>query len=146
MNKILGSNLGLILTLIILLTMLTTTVPTNVDALIKSVSTGESDIDSTPIVAVITISKGSQGNTTFNPETTAIKTGEEILILNNDTVMHTVSNGVGPDDPLAGKLFSTGPIQPKGFVEYVASNLQPGTYSFYSTSDPSAKGRLVVTN
>jgi hypothetical protein len=24
-------------------------------------------------------------------------------------------NGVGPDDPLAGKLFSAGPIQPKGF-------------------------------
>lgn len=34
----------------------------------------------------------------------------------------------------SGRLFSVGPINPRGFIEYVASNLQPGTYPFYSTS------------
>ena len=108
--------------------------------------TGESDVDSSAAVSLITISKGPQGNTVFNPQTTNIKTGGEILILNNDTVAHTIRNGMGPDDPLSGRLFGVGPLEPKGFIEYVASNLQPGTYSFYSTTDPSIKGQLVVTN
>jgi hypothetical protein len=50
-----------------------------------------------------------------------------------------------PDNPLIG-LFGIAPIQPRGFIEYVASNLQPGTYSFYAMSYPSVKGELVVTN
>ena len=106
----------------------------------------KSDIDSSTAVSLITISKTPQGNTVFNPQTTPIKTGGEILILNNDTVAHTIRNGMGPDDPLSGRLFGVGPLEPKGFIEYVASNLQPGTYPFYSTSNPSIKGELVVTN
>ena len=108
--------------------------------------TGESDVDSSTAVSLITISNTPQGNTVFNPQTTTIKTGGEILILNNDTVVHTIRNGMGPDDPLSGRLFGVGPLEPKGFIEYVASNLQPGTYPFYSTSNPSIKGELVVTN
>ncbi len=99
----------------------------------------------TPIVAVITISKDAQGNTIYNPQSVTIKQGEEILILNNDTTSHSFTNGMGPDDQLAGKLFDTGTIEPRAFIEYVASNLQPGTYPFFSMSDPSAKGELVVT-
>jgi plastocyanin len=99
----------------------------------------------TPIVAVITISKDGQGNTVYNPQSVTIKQGEEILILNNDTTSHSFTNGMGPDDQLAGKLFDTGTIEPRAFIEYVASNLQPGTYPFFSMSDPSAKGELVVT-
>jgi len=100
----------------------------------------------TPIVAVITISKDAQGNTVYNPQSVTIKPGEEILILNNDTTSQTFTNGMGQDDQLSGKLFDTGTIEPRGFVEYVASNLQPGTYPFFSMSDPTAKGELVVTD
>jgi plastocyanin len=112
----------------------------------RSSVTTHSDIDSTPTVAVITISKDAQGNTVYDPQSITIKTGDEILILNNDTAPHTFTNGVGPDDQLAGKLFDTGTIEPRGFVEYVASNLQPGTYPFFSMSNPSVKGEIVVTN
>lgn len=111
----------------------------------NSAAVVHSDIDVTPIAAVITITKGPQGSTIFNPQTTTIKTGEEVLVLNNATITHTLTNGMGPNDPLSGKLFNTGNIEPRGFVEYVASNLQPGTYPFYSASDPSVKGELVVT-
>jgi plastocyanin len=100
----------------------------------------------TPVVAVITISNDAQGNTVYGPQSVTIKTGEEILILNNDTTSHTFTNGMGPDDQLSGKLFDTGTIEPGGFVEYVASNLQPGTYPFFSMSDPAAKGELIVTD
>ena len=103
-----------------------------------------SDIDSTPIAAVITISKGPQGNTIYNPQSTTIKMGEEILIANNSSSPHSVTNGNGPTDTLSGKLFDTGIIKPGAFTEYVASNLQPGNYSYYSSSDPSVNGEIVV--
>ena len=103
-----------------------------------------SDIDSTPIAAVITISKGAQGNTIYNPQSTTIKMGEEILIVNNSSSPHSVTNGNGPTDPLSGKLFDTGIINPGAFTEYVASNLQPGNYPYYSTSDPSVRGEIII--
>jgi plastocyanin len=101
---------------------------------------------STPVVAVITISKYAQGNTVYSPQNVTIKTGEEILILNNDATSHTFTNGIGPDDQLSGNLFDTGTIEPRAFVEYVASNLQPGTYPFFSMTDPTVRGELVVTD
>ena len=47
-------------------------------------------------------------------------------------------------DPLSGKLFQTGVIKPKAFVEYGASNLQDGRYPFYLVSKPSVKGELTI--
>jgi plastocyanin len=98
---------------------------------------------STPI-AVITISEGKDGKTVYEPYSTSIKIGDEILIANNATSPHSFTNGNGPTDPLSGKLFNTGLINPRGFIEYVAHNLQPGKYAYYSTSDPSVKGEIIV--
>ncbi|HEX5187703.1 MAG TPA: hypothetical protein VFV86_12515 [Nitrososphaeraceae archaeon] len=103
-----------------------------------------SDIDSTPIAAVITITKDKDGNTIFNPQVTTIKQDEEILVLNNDTVAHSFTNGANPEEPMAGKLFDSGQIQPKGFIEYVATNLSPGNYTFYTTTDPTITGQLSI--
>lgn len=97
-----------------------------------------------PVVAVITISEGKDGKTVYDPYSTTINVGEEILIANNATSPHSFTNGNGPSDPLSGKLFNTGMINPRSFAEYVASNLQPGKYAYYSTSDPSVKGEIVV--
>jgi plastocyanin len=98
---------------------------------------------STPI-AVITISEGKDGKTVYKPYSTTINIGDEILIANNATSPHSFTNGNGPTDPLSGKLFNTGLINPRGFIEYVAHNLQPGKYAYYSTSDPSVKGEIIV--
>jgi len=103
-----------------------------------------SDIDSTPIAAVITITQGKDGNIMFNPSVTTIKQDEEILILNNDTVAHSFTNGKNPEDPMAGKIFDSGTIQPKGFIEYVAANISPGNYSFYTTTDPTVTAQIIV--
>ena len=102
------------------------------------------EIDSTPVVAVITITKDKDGNTIFKPQFTAITQDEEILILNNDTVNHSFTNGANPQDPMAGKLFDTGTIQPKGFIEYVATNLSPGNYTFYTKTDPTVTAQLSI--
>ena len=68
----------------------------------------ESDINSTSIAAVITITKDKEGNTVFSPQLTTIKQDEEILIKNNDTVKHSFINGKNPKDPMAGKIFDSG--------------------------------------
>jgi len=102
------------------------------------------DIDSSPITAFIIIGKDMEENVTYMPNNATIKVGEEILVLNNDTDFQSMTNGMGPDDPLAGKLFDTGPIPPKGFVEYVASNLNPGNYTFFSTNNTSTTGVLTI--
>jgi plastocyanin len=105
---------------------------------------GHSDIDVTPIVAVIIIGKDKQGNVAYIPNNVTINVGEEIFVLNNDTMDHSMTSGSGPQDPMTGKLFDTGAIKPKGFVEYVASNLSPGNYPFYSINSPSTTGLLKV--
>jgi hypothetical protein len=51
-------------------------------------SSGESAVESSTVVSLITISNGPQGNIVINPPTTTIKTGGEILIFNNDTGTH----------------------------------------------------------
>ena len=103
-------------------------------------------VDSSPIVAVFIITKDRQGHLAFLPSSATIKPDEEILVLNNGTSPYTVVNGKGTDDPLSGKLFTIGPIQPKAFLEYGASNLQDGKYPFYLQSDPSVKGELTVAS
>ena len=112
---------------------------------IAQTQTPQSDTDSTPIAAVITITKDKDGNTIFNPPITTIKQDEEILILNNDTVTHSFTNGANPDDPMAGKIFDSGKIQPKGFIEYVAANLSPGNYTFYTITDPNNNCTTLTT-
>jgi len=108
-------------------------------------SSSTTSTNPSPVVAVITISEGKDGKTVYIPSSTTIKVEDEILIANNTTSPHSFTNGDGPNDPLSGKLFNTGMINPKSFAEYVASNLQPGKYAYYSTSDPSVKGEIVVS-
>jgi hypothetical protein len=100
--------------------------------------------ESSFITAVIIIGKDMRGNVTYAPNNLTIKQGEEIVVINNDTNVQSMTNGMGPNDPLAGKLFDTGPIPPRGFTEYVASNLSPGNYTFYSSNSSSAKGFLTI--
>jgi hypothetical protein len=104
------------------------------------------DIDSTPIAVVLTISEDEQGNVSFNPSEFSIKQGEEVLILNNATSNnHSFTNGENPDDPMAGKLFHTDTIKSGSFAEYLAVNLSPGKYPFFSIADPTnVKGEMTI--
>jgi plastocyanin len=108
------------------------------------VQSPESDINSTSIAAVITITKDKEGNTVFSPQLTTIKQDEEILIKNNDTVVHSFINGENPQDPMAGKIFDSGQIPPKESAEYLADNADPGNYTFYTTTNPNVTGQLSI--
>lgn len=100
--------------------------------------------DSSIVAAVITITEDAQQNTVFRPETTTVAQGAEIFIGNNSSSPQSITSGTGPEDPLSGKLFNTGVLKSKGYAEFVTSNLNPGTYSFYSSTDPSVKGTLII--
>jgi plastocyanin len=104
-----------------------------------------SEADITPIAAVIMINTDSEGNTVFQPQQTTIKQGQEILIVNNSTVSHTVTNGMGPNDPMAGKRFNFEPIEAGSFAEFLVSYLEPSQYPFYSKTNPDMKGEIIVT-
>ena len=102
-----------------------------------------SEADSTPVAAVIIMTSDDQGNPVFNPMKTTINQGEELLVLNNLTETHTFTNGNGTGDQMDGKIFSV-EIQPGSFSEYLASNISPGNYSFYSENNPNLKGELTI--
>ena len=103
-----------------------------------------SSSDSSTVAAIITITEDAEGNTVFSPETTNITQGEEIFIGNNSSSSHSITSGTGPEDPLSGKLFDTGVIKSKGYSEFVPANLNPGTYPYYSSTNPSVNGSIVV--
>lgn len=100
--------------------------------------------DASPIAAVVFINQDVPGNVFYVPNNVTMKVGNELLVVNNGTDFQSLTNGMGPDDPNAGKFFNTGPIAPKGFAEYVAANLSPGNYPFYSTNNTSATGVLTI--
>jgi len=106
--------------------------------------TFHSDLDASPIEAVIMINEDQNNAVFFQPHTITIRVGGEILIANNATSNHSVTSGSGPEDPMSGKFFNTETIKPRAFVEYVPENLKPGNYSFYSSTDPEIKGLLIV--
>ena len=108
------------------------------------VQSPQSDINSTSIAAVITITKDKEGNTIFSPQLTTIKQDEEILIKNNDTVTHSFINGKNPKDPMAGIIFDSGQILPKESAEYLADNADPGNYTFYTTTNPNVTGQISI--
>lgn len=106
--------------------------------------TFHSDVDSSPIEAIIMINEDQNNNVSYQPNVVTVRVGGEILIANNATSDHSVTSGSGPDDPMSGKMFNTEIIKPGGFTEYASENLTPGNYSFYSTTDPQIKGIMLV--
>jgi len=111
---------------------------------LATTTSSASSQDSSFVAAVITITEDAEQNTVFTPETTNITRGEEIFIGNNSSSSQSITSGTGPEDPLSGKLFDTGVIKSKGYAEFVTANLGPGSYPYYSSTNPSAKGSIIV--
>ena len=111
---------------------------------VASTSPSASGRDSSFVAAIITITEDAKQNTVFRPQTTNITQGEEIFIGNNSSSPQSITSGSGPEDPLSGKLFDTGVIKPKGYAEFVTANLSPGSYPYYSSTNTSVKGTIIV--
>jgi hypothetical protein len=62
--------------------------------------------NTSPVAAAILIFKNDQGNLIFKPQTITIKQGDEVFIGNNDTSPHSLTNGIGSNDPLSGNYLT----------------------------------------
>src|SRR6478735_621744 len=104
---------SMMLTTVALMTWLMYLVPTQAQIASTANNSPSIDIpsihpnpDSSPIVAVIVIERDANGIVTFVPNNVTVKVDDEILVLNNDTTSpQSMTNGMSPDDPLAGKIF-----------------------------------------
>jgi len=134
------------ITFSILLALLTFSVNSfAVQSIDGQIHTPDTTPDASPIAVVIHINEDNSGNVFFKPSEFTIKQGEEVLILNNSTGDHSFTNGESADDQMAGKIFDTKMIKPGSFSEYLAFNLSPGDYPFYSSTDPvKIKGKMTV--
>jgi hypothetical protein len=59
-------------------------------------------------------------------------------------VTYSFTNGKNLHDPIAGKIFDSEQIQSKGFIEFVAANLDPGNYTFFITTDPNITAQIYI--
>src|SRR5512133_682178 len=86
-----------------------------------------------------------QGNPAYSPDPLTVKKGDTIQVTNKDTVLHTVTNGKGPDDPTSGKLFDTSIINAGQSSTIATTKLNSGQqYPFHCSVHPYMTGVLKV--
>ncbi|MFB5600214.1 MAG: hypothetical protein ACE5SW_08320 [Nitrososphaeraceae archaeon] len=131
----------------VLLTLCSFSVKSEIPYISGQIHTPDTQEDATQIAVVLYINEDRDGNSFFNPSEFTIKEGEEVLILNNSTQNHSFTNGKSIDDQMAGTKFDTGLIKPGSFAEYLALNVSPGEYPFYSSADPeNMKGTMIISS
>jgi plastocyanin len=104
------------------------------------------DVDSSPAAATINILEGAsvQGSPDYEPDTITVKDGDEIHVVNQDTVPHTVTSGTGNSDPNKGTAFDTNIILGGDSVELVLTNVQAGEYDYFCIVHEYMKGKIIV--
>jgi plastocyanin len=111
-------------------------------------ATGEGDQTGGGAVAgpAINILEGSslQGNPDFDPDSLTAKKGDEVTVVNQDSVPHTVTSGTANDDPDKGKLFDTSIINGKESAKISLAEVDPGEYDFFCFVHEYMKGKLIV--
>jgi plastocyanin len=85
-----------------------------------------------------------QGSPDFDPEQLTAKKGDEVTVVNQDTVPHTVTSGTGPSDPNSAKLFDTSIINGGESAKLSLAQVNPGQYDYYCIVHPYMTGKLTV--
>lgn len=85
----------------------------------------------------------TQGAPDFDPDPLTVSKGDKINVVNQDTTLHTVTDGTEPGEA-AGKLFDTGFLDPAATFTIDTANLDPATYDFFCQVHPYMKGKLTV--
>lgn len=96
--------------------------------------------------ATINIPEGAsvQGNPSYDPAELTAKVGDEITVVNQDSVPHTVTSGTGPDDPTSADLFDTSIINIGESAKISLAEVDPGQYDYYCIVHPYMTGKLTV--
>lgn len=86
----------------------------------------------------------TQGNPDYDPDSITVKKGDKINVVNQDTTLHTITNGEGATDPQSAKLFDTGFMEGGSSATIDTAALDPASYKFYCQVHPYMSGTLVV--
>jgi plastocyanin len=85
-----------------------------------------------------------QGNPSFDPSELSAKKGDEVSVVNQDTVPHTITSGTSNTDPDKGKLFDTSFIMAGESAKISLAALDPGEYNYFCSVHEYMKGKLKV--
>ncbi|HYY71465.1 MAG TPA: plastocyanin/azurin family copper-binding protein, partial [Nitrososphaeraceae archaeon] len=94
----------------------------------------------------LTILEGSstQGNPAYDPTELSVKKGNIIKVDNVDSLPHTVTNGVGPNDPNSAKIFDTSLIMGGESGILQTEEVDAGDYTYYCIVHPYMTGTLKI--
>ena len=85
-----------------------------------------------------------QGSPDFDPEDLTAKKGDEVTVVNQDTVPHTVTSGTGSSDPNSAKSFDTSIINGGESATISLAQVEPGQYDYYCMIHPYMTGKITV--
>jgi plastocyanin len=85
-----------------------------------------------------------QGSPDYDPDQLTAKKGDEVTVVNHDTVPHTVTSGTGPSDPNSAKQFNTNIINGGESAKISLAQVNPGQYDFYCMIHPYMTGKMTV--
>ena len=85
-----------------------------------------------------------QGSPDYDPEDLTAKKGDEVTVVNQDTVPHTVTSGTGSSDPNSAKSFDTSIINGGESATVSLAQVEPGQYDYYCMIHPYMNGKITV--
>src|SRR5215216_2036365 len=95
---------------------------------------------------IINILEGAavQGSPDYDPDELTAKKGDEVTVVNQDTVPHTVTSGTGASDPNSAQLFDTSLINGGESATVSLAQVEPGQYDYYCMIHPYMTGKITV--
>jgi plastocyanin len=99
-----------------------------------------------PSGPTINILAGSatQGAPDYDPDSLTVSKGDAITVVNQDTTLHSVTSGTGPEDANFGKSFDTGFMEAEATATIETAELDPAEFPYYCQVHPYMKGTLTV--
>jgi plastocyanin len=108
----------------------------------------EPTVDPSTVKADVTLTilegAATQGNPDYDPKELSVKKGNIIKVENVDLMPHTVTNGVGPNDPNSAKIFDTSLIMGGESGILQTEEVDAGEYTYYCTVHPYMTGTLKI--
>src|SRR5215216_6361537 len=95
---------------------------------------------------IINILEGAavQGSPDYDPDELTAKKGDEVTVVNQDTVPHTATSGTGASDPNSAQSFDTSIINGGESATISLAQVEPGQYDYYCMIHPYMTGKITV--
>lgn len=84
-------------------------------------------------------------NPSYEPVELSVTKGDIVVVHNVDVAPHSVTSGIGPEDPTAANAFETGLMFQDDYAHIETGSLDAGEYDYYCFIHPFMTGKLTVT-